>query len=145
MKALLVAATLILGALSPTVSHADFRRICRGASLYKYDNEIKKAVKTKLDEAKIAYKRVNVEYTKISRPKDKYVNDFASDLTLNGGATPSVTFNGAFPDLATCSISLNVRITVVYPDGTKTITVNPVTAPGVLLFPLGNKREKSDD
>jgi hypothetical protein len=145
MRTLLIVTGLILGALSPAVSHADFRRVCRAASLYKYDDEIKSAVKKSLHDAHIAFKRVNIEYTQIQRPKSKYINDFASDLTVNGGATPSVSFTGQFPNLPTCTIDLNVRITVVYPDGAKSITVNPTTAPGVLLFPLGPKRQKSDD
>ena len=142
-SALLIA--LATSALSPSVSYADFGRVCRGGSLYKYDNELRKAVQAKLTASNVAFKRVNVQYSRIVRPHDSYVNDFASDITVGSGATPSVTFSGAFPDLATCTLTFNVKITVVYPDGSKAITIKQTTAPGSLLPPLGRKREASDE
>ena len=142
-SALVVA--LAASALSPSVSYADFGRVCRGGTLYKYDNELKKAVQAKLTASSVAFKRVIVQYSHISRTHDSYTNDFASDITVGSGSTPSVTFTGAFPDLATCTLTFNVKITVVYPDGSKAITIKQTTAPGSLLPPLGRKRETTDE
>jgi hypothetical protein len=140
----IAAAFLALFSLAPGVSHADFARICRGASLFRYDNQIKQALQQKLTDAGIAFKRVEVSYTQIKRPHDKYVDDFASDLTIGTGDTPQVTFTGAFPDLTPCTVTLNVRIAVVYPNGTKIVTFSPVTAPGTLL-PALSKASNVDE
>ena len=138
---------LILAAMGamPLSANADFPRVCRGGSLYKYDNEIKKAVKAKLDAADYAYKRVTVDYLKVERPHDKYVSDFGSDLTLGSGATPAVSFTGAFPELTPCTISFKLKITVVYADGTRATTITSASAPGTLLPPLGRSREAGDE
>ena len=140
MKQFIAAGILSLSLLTSTASYADFHQICRGASLYKYDNEIRQAVRAKYRAANIAIRGVNVEFTGVSRPRGAYVNDFASDLTIGAGDKPSVSFTGAFPDVTVCSIPMNVRIAVVFQDGSKAITVTPTTVQGTLLPPLTPRR-----
>ena len=145
MRSIRYAFFLGLMMLMPSVARADFPLICRGGSLYKYDTEIKKAVKAKLDAANIPFKRVAVDYVQVKRPRSTFVNDFESDITLNSGSAPSVSFTGAFPEGRPCTISFKLKILVVYADGTRATTLTTATAPGTLLPPLAPNREAGDE
>lgn len=133
-KYTLLGALVALFLAMPVSGHADFNRICRGGNLPRYEKEIKAAVKQRLTEQGIAFKWVGVQLFGMERSRDRYVNDFASDITIEAGAVPSVRLTGAFPDLTACTITGSARITVAYPDKSKSITVSPFSAPGTMLY-----------
>lgn len=135
MKSLLTKSLLVLGlvAITASESHAEFRRICRGANLPAYRKEIKNAVKAKLNAANIPFRSVAVNFTNIRRTQDTYSPDFSTGMTLGDGSTPTVTFAGTFPAVTACDVTGKLKIRVQYASGA-TITRTDFTAPGSMLF-----------
>lgn len=132
----LILSVLSLALLVPAVSQAETpgrRVMCRGGNIPAYIVQMRLAVREKLTENNIPFKRVAVSFYKIKRPKSILPNNFATGLVLGDGTTPSVSYAGTFPTPEACNISAKLRIMVVY-DGEKTITNSDVTVPGTMLW-----------
>ena len=140
----IAALVLALSLCLPSVSHADFRRICRGASIPKYKIEMKRAVKAALDAANVSYSSVVVKFSRLKRDVDTFSPDFQSGLLLSGGSTPSVSFGGSFPEVTDCNVTGRMSILVNYPGNARTLTNKEVSIPGTMLWKVGPKLLASD-
>lgn len=126
---------LALVIIMPAVGQAEATRkaMCRGGNIPVHIVQMREAVRNKLTENGIKFKRVAVSFYKIKRPRATLPNTFGDGLVLGDGSTPSVTYAGAFPTPEACTISAKLRIMVVY-EGEKTITNTDVTVPGTMLW-----------
>jgi len=133
VNSLFVGLIFLAASFTPNISHAAYKRICRGGDLPALRIELKKQIKDKLIAANIPFKFVNVVFVNQKRSTDVYAPDFSPNIVISSGPIPQVTFDGSFDTKPDCTITTKVKISVKYENGLS-ISKSDVSIPGELLF-----------